>query len=492
MAGLNHFFRSRIFLSLTLAIALAGSIAAASYIHKNNLSNESTIRLTFLHISDLHANYHPREYFFFGEISPLALIKGHFDNIRSKTPEVLIIDSGDAFEKGSLADLHSRGQSTIELYRDLGIDLMTLGNHDFAYGPEPALDLCAVITTKCILTNHTYKGPTKRAPLPYHEFTHQGIRIGVFGLLTQPFNEMDRPVEVPYNAEFGPRFDLIEVAREVVQAKRGQVDLLILISHMTPSQDKAVANNVPGIDLIFGGHSHRALEQPLVSRHGTLIMNGGCCGQFVGKLVLEMDNTRKQRLRHEFELTEVDPLWMPHDEAFSAKIAQVLAKHAPDAELLACQFEHELADADLATMLAAAAREELKADAVVLKADLVRDALPAGRISRQTLFSRFHVEHQPPGSDGWTNLMVVEMSGDELQTLIRSISDDMRYAGTDQTQAAGRYRVAMHRMYALNLATYFPELGVARPSTNESWQIWRLVTGYCGRNHDKALAGQLR
>lgn len=488
----RRLLRRRSVLALALATAALGSLIAAAFNPDGEHAASPTVELTFLHISDLHAHYQPKEFPVFGDVSPLALVKGYIDAQRAESPGALVIDSGDAFEKGSLADLQSRGQSTVELYRELGVDLMTLGNHDFAYGSDAALDLCAVAATRCIVTNHTYKGAPRRAPLPYHEFTHEGVRIGVFGLVTKPYNEMDRPVDAPYNRDFDARYDNIEVAREVVRAKRGQVDLLILISHLTPSHDRAVADKVEGIDLIFGGHSHAALEEPKVSKQGTLVMNAGCCGQFVGKLELSFDRRSRRIRSHDFELVELGPFAMQHDRAYAKKIEQVIAKYAPDAMAPACDIDRDLSEGELAQTIAAAAREHFEADAVVVKASLVQGGMPAGQFSRQDLHSRFQVEHQPPEADGWTNLTRVPMSGQELQTLQRSMPKELHYVGIDDIDPTRRYGVVLHRMHALNMTTFFPDVGIGAMQVERSEQIWRLLADHCRRREDKALALQRR
>lgn len=492
VAGLGGCLRTRLALTFSLAAVIVASLAVAALVHNRGQSDAPTVELTFLHISDLHAHYHPRAFTLFGDVSPLALIKGFIDEQRAERPGALVIDSGDAFEKGSLADLHSRGKSTVELYRELGVDLMTLGNHDFAYGSGPALDLCSVAATRCIVTNHRYRGEPSRAPLAYHEFTHRGVRIGVFGLVTKPYNEMDRPVDAPYNRDFDARYDNVEVAREVVRAKRGQVDLLILISHLTPSQDRTVADKVEGIDLIFGGHSHAALEEPLVSKQGTLVMNAGCCGQFVGRLVLDFDSRSRRIRSHDFELVDVDAWTMPHDRDYAKKIGQVIGKYAPDAAAPACDIDRDLSDNDLAQTIAAAAREHFEADAVVVKANLVQGGMPAGQFTRQDLHSRFHVEHQPPETDGWTNFTKVSLSGQDLQAMKRSMSQDLHYVGIDDIEPSRRYGVVLHRMHALNMTTFFPDVGIGAMQVERSEQIWRLLADHCRRREDKALALQRR
>ena len=96
--------------------------------------------LTLVHFNDLHARYHPRIYD--GEkVSPLALIKGFYESVKAENPCTLFVSAGDEIEKGCVADTVSRGRSTLDVYKALGLDLRVLGNHDFAYGLDMTADL---------------------------------------------------------------------------------------------------------------------------------------------------------------------------------------------------------------------------------------------------------------------------------------------------------------------------------------------------------------
>jgi 5'-nucleotidase len=50
--------------------------------------------------------------------------------------------------------------------------------------------------------------------------------------------------------------DPITVAKEQVAALRNQVDVLVAVTHLNLATDVALAQEVPGIDLILGGHEH--------------------------------------------------------------------------------------------------------------------------------------------------------------------------------------------------------------------------------------------
>jgi 2',3'-cyclic-nucleotide 2'-phosphodiesterase (5'-nucleotidase family) len=75
--------------------------------------------------------------------------------------------------------------------------------------------------------------------------------------------------------------DPIETAIQLAQEMRPTVDLLVALTHIGYKQDCLLAQQCGDIDIIFGGHSHTVLEQP-VKENQTWIVQGGSHGRFAG------------------------------------------------------------------------------------------------------------------------------------------------------------------------------------------------------------------
>jgi 5'-nucleotidase len=140
---------------------------------------------------------------------------------------------------------------------------------------------------------------------PYVVREIQGIRIGIFGILGKDAAEVS-PFARPMKFR-----DPIEASREMVKILREKekVDWVICLSHgglrenKSLSEDDRLAKEVPGIDLIVGGHSHTKLKKPMLVNQ-TMIVQAGGHGEYVGVLDLGYEKG-KMKLKG-YQLVEID------------------------------------------------------------------------------------------------------------------------------------------------------------------------------------------
>jgi 5'-nucleotidase len=140
---------------------------------------------------------------------------------------------------------------------------------------------------------------------PYIIKEIQGIRIGIFGIFGKDAAEVS-PFAKPMKFR-----DPIETSREMVKTLREKekADWVICLSHgglrenKSLSEDDRLAKEVPGIDLMVGGHSHTKLEKPLIVNK-TVIVQAGGHGQYVGVLDLAYEKGKMNLKEH--KLVEID------------------------------------------------------------------------------------------------------------------------------------------------------------------------------------------
>jgi 5'-nucleotidase / UDP-sugar diphosphatase len=250
-----------------------------------------TSTVTILHFSDYHSHAVP----FYSEgqagtagIGRLIAYLQPYAN----DPNALIFSGGDMMNLGTPAWSDKYRCAEWPWFNGI-VDAMALGNHDSDYGPEVFAD-CRKQIRYPILSSNTldsggrplfeYGGKT------YQVFEAGGARIGVFALAGPDFERLVQPALRPAaGATFGDR---VVSARQVVAALRDQekVNAVVLIGHALREDDIALAQAVPGIDIIFGTHSHRKEELFKIPNTNTWMISPFQYATYVSKLQLQFSN----------------------------------------------------------------------------------------------------------------------------------------------------------------------------------------------------------
>jgi 5'-nucleotidase len=220
---------------------------------------------------------------------------------------VLTLDAGD-FSMGTAFGAASREiGGELRLLAQMGFDATTFGNHEFDLGPDGlarAIGVAAKAGRIPVIlpsnTDLTASDPrlaglqqlAKEGLVRRHAVVERGgLRFGLIGLLGEEASH--------YTG--GAKFtDAIKTATELVQILREQdkVDVVICLSHggvvkgkdgrYTDGDDVRVAREVPGIDVVIGGHSHTELTEAILV-DGRPVVQTGKESANLGELVLGLE-----------------------------------------------------------------------------------------------------------------------------------------------------------------------------------------------------------
>jgi 2',3'-cyclic-nucleotide 2'-phosphodiesterase/3'-nucleotidase len=289
---------------LPLAL-LAAVLHAADDASPAPASPEYT-RVVIASTTDLHGRIYPVDYFtelpFEGGLAKISTVVGE---LRRESPGLLLVDSGDTIEGNPLAYFHAQRNNgptdpMMLVMSRLGYDEMTLGNHDFNYGLAVQSKAQGEAKFPWLSANIYRTDTGKPAYTPYLVKTVNGVRIGLLGLTTPGIPFWDAP-ENYRGMEF---HDPLPEARKWVAILRNEehVDAVVVTMHMglelidlatggtpvgaQPNENRAlaIANEVPGIDLILMGHTHK--EIPALVVNGVLLAQAGRWGDHVIKAEL--------------------------------------------------------------------------------------------------------------------------------------------------------------------------------------------------------------
>jgi 2',3'-cyclic-nucleotide 2'-phosphodiesterase (5'-nucleotidase family) len=193
----------------------------------------------------------------------------------------LLFDCGDSL-RGSQTVFHAREPIVAEIDA-AGYDAQAMGNREFHY-------LRGAVAARVKLMRHpllcSNLVDARERPLPFgstldFELTDDGggapLKLRVFALLVVQY-----PDGSPWQRVFGWRFlDPLATAERIAAETPDDVTLVAL-SHLGLRVDRTLAERVPRLDLILGGHSHHTLHAPLVVA-GVPIAHAGPYGKFVSR-----------------------------------------------------------------------------------------------------------------------------------------------------------------------------------------------------------------
>ncbi|WP_270164853.1 bifunctional metallophosphatase/5'-nucleotidase [Paenibacillus sp. SYP-B4298] len=249
-----------------------------------NANIEKMPRVVLLHSNDLHSR-----------LEQAARMASFISAERAAcgAEELLVVDCGDHMDRMRVETEGSDGRVNIELLNAAGYDAVTLGNNEgLTYTKAELESAYASYAGFEVLCANLYEQDSGLRPEwlhPHTKLTRNGIRIGITAV-TAAFAEFYRLLgwEATHPYE--------EVRRQVEQL-RGEVDVLIVLSHLGLSADERMAEDIDGIDLILGAHTHHLLLEPIV-RGSTTICAAGKFGEYMGRVEIELaPDSRKPIIR---------------------------------------------------------------------------------------------------------------------------------------------------------------------------------------------------
>ena len=281
---------------LTSAAVLAVSAGMASAEYK----------LTILHTNDIHSrvesiNKYDSTCNADGEaegkcFGGVARIKSAVDAKRAELAgsNYVVLDAGDPFQ-GSLFYTTYKGAAEAEFMEAIGYDVMAVGNHEFDDGPaglEAFVDAVSfpVISGNLDLTSE----PALNGKVSNHVVLNVGgQKIGIISALATDTVDTSSPGD---NVVFQDEIESLKADVAALEAEG--VNKIIALNHVGLAKDLEIAAQVPGIDVVVGGHSHTLLSNTSDRAKGAYPMMVGdvpvvqayAYSKYLGELTVTFDD----------------------------------------------------------------------------------------------------------------------------------------------------------------------------------------------------------
>jgi 5'-nucleotidase / UDP-sugar diphosphatase len=259
---------------LSLFVLLLASIARAPWASAQGAPLGAPLggayRLTLIHVNDTHSKVEPsltklsldiddslKAKSVYLELGGYPYAAQVIDELRARETNPIVLHAGDFFQ-GTLYYTKYSGEVDVAFWNLVKPDVATLGNHEFDKGSRALRDaLLSKAKFPIVDANVDMRNdPILKdlAPPAYKILVVGGQMIGVIGETT---------TETPYISSPDKSIvfiDPVSAAQKAVDAlTKAGVNKIILVSHLGYDEDRKLAAEVSGIDVIVGGHSHTLL-----------------------------------------------------------------------------------------------------------------------------------------------------------------------------------------------------------------------------------------
>ncbi len=255
----------------------------------------NAVSLRVLHTNDTHAMYQAASHKTTDgssiRLGGYSALEYHLNVQRNAAIRSIYLDAGDQQTGSVFSSMEYqglKGAAVLEAFRQLQLDAATLGNHEFDISYEHARALVKTAAYPFVSANLIDKTGMSFGRAPYSIISKDSLDIGVIGLTLIELPEKVKTENVtpltilPYKTALDRILD--EVDRET--------DLIILLTHNGWEADSLLATALDDrVDMIIGGHSHIAIEQP-VQVNGIYILSAGSHLMYLGAADIDVIDDR--------------------------------------------------------------------------------------------------------------------------------------------------------------------------------------------------------
>ncbi|WP_176464362.1 bifunctional UDP-sugar hydrolase/5'-nucleotidase [Flectobacillus sp. BAB-3569] len=229
-----------------------------------NASSSSTVNVTFLHLNDVY-EIAPLEG---GKVGGMARVATVRKELLAQNPNTITLLAGDFLNPSLIGTFKHEGKSIkgkqmVEVMDAIGMDWVGLGNHEFDVDEAELVERINLSKFNWLASNAFHNAPNgvepftkngvpfpKTTVLTFKNASGASVKVGMFSVVL-PANKKNFVV---YD-------DFFESAKKAYQELKPQCDFVVAITHLNKVDDAKLAEMLPEVKLLMGGHDHDNMIQ---------------------------------------------------------------------------------------------------------------------------------------------------------------------------------------------------------------------------------------
>ena len=407
-----------------------------------------TRHLTILHINDLHARFMPDGHQR-GGIAYLATI---IRREREGCTGCILLNAGDLVQGSPVSTIY-RGVPVYQVANMLGIDVSTIGNHEFDYtwrGVQKFLRMARFEMVSANLVDAQGRLMTRR---PYTIRNVNGIRVAIIGAMTNELPTLTTPNLVgEWHA-----LPVLETVQRYAAEVAGKSDLIVVLGHIDLQEENEILAKASQVAVVVSGHLHIGLDEA-ARMDGRILVRVKSFGEELGRLDLDVDTQSKVVAKSAWKRIEVDASTIKPAPDVAKVVAEWEAKVSKVVDVPIGASEREFASKDLKALIERAMAEETGADFAFMNLGGVRDFLPKGTILARNVWNILPFDNR---------IVTGRFKGSQLPSSVtsgRRVDPDREY-----TLAVSDFVAANQKTEMSAEGLTFPETGVVQRDAVIDW-----------------------
>ena len=269
----------------------------------------------------------------------IAALSSAVKQIRAQNPNTVFAAAGDMIGASTFTSFIQKDVPTIDSLNAAGLDVSSVGNHEFDQGFADLTDrVMPMAKWKYLGANIYQKGTTTPALPEYYTETFDGVTIGFVGAVTDELPSLVSPDGIK-DIDVGPP---VEAANRVANRlsdgnpDNGEADIVVLLVHegaadttLASATDpdsrfgKIVLGADKNVDAIVSGHTHLAYNHVI---NGRPVISSGQYGERFSRMDIQYNRATKSfTMKNQmFSMMDGSTALYPDDPAVTPIVADAV------------------------------------------------------------------------------------------------------------------------------------------------------------------------
>jgi 5'-nucleotidase/UDP-sugar diphosphatase len=385
-------------------------------------ANTASVKVTILFFNDIHGHLKPyniRTEKGRKEVGGIARLATLIKNIETENKvnhvKTFVLVAGDMLQGTPMSTIF-KGVPDIKCFNVMGVDAMTVGNHEFDFGLDNFERLKKSANFPFLSANIVYKKTEEQLAESFISLKiTQNIELTVIGVTTRELLITTNPLNVEALKVLDPVPCVNGVFNDVKQ--KGPV---ILLSHCRHKTDRKIAEAVQELTAIIGGHD-QILLAPFRTVEGVPVFQAFEKGRYLGRIDLAINPSTKKAVLISNDYIEITPgiktdpkinkIVKHYDAQLDEEFKEVIGNSETylDGERFYIRYE----ETTLGNFVTDIMRKHTGAGIALLNAGSLRASIDTGPITVEDVFKAMPYANE---------IVIVEMTGREiLRVLSRSV-----------------------------------------------------------------------